>query len=675
MKKIITLFQKEILDILRDKKTLIMMILVPLLLYPLLLIGISVVISTIAAKQMEEEYVVAFCNIPEETVSDLKSVAEKDVDEIDYKLSFVETHENCEEKLNNKEIDAFLILKEESDLKVPAYEISYLSAVTDSYTAASAMAQVLENYQEELRLDALEEYHLDETILTPISYEKNDKSTMEEGMAVNVGGSLGFLIVMTIFMGAIYPTIDVTAGEKERGTLETLLTLPVTNFELIISKYLAVSLITCITAFLSIASLGGSVAFMINQFAGIMEETGIDFQVQGMLPAIIILVILMLTLALLVTAVCMSVCVFAKSFKEANNYITPVMLFIMFGAYPAMLPDLELNSTLALVPVLNVVLTVKQLFSMNFQFGLYGIVFFSNLAYSILIIWILARIYKSENVLFADGFTSFQLFQKRSEMKSGSIPKVGDSFLLLCVVLLLMLYAGTAATLKLGFGGVIIQQLFILICPLGFAWYMKANFKETFALKKISIRNILGSIFAFMGFYPVLLLISSWISKFLPNSAQNVNDAFAFVTDQPIFLLIFAIALLPAVGEELLFRGFFFSSLKKKCRPIVAILLVSAVFGLFHMSIIKFFTTSLLGLVLVLLTYKTGSIFSSMIFHFLNNCFSVVAMKYPEKTEQFLPILCKEQFEVKDICMLLLFSAICILFSSLLLFYKKKTKA
>lgn len=657
MKKIWTLFQKEILDIIRDKKTLIMMILVPVLLYPLLMIGISLVISAITANQIEKEYVVAFCNMSEETMQEMEAVAREHAEDIEYHLSFVLNTENCEEKLTEKQIDAFVKEEVHASNQVPAYKICYLSAVTDSQTAASAMSQILNLYQEKLRMEELEKYQLDESVMYPITYEKSDLSSMEESLSVNMGGAIGLLIIMTIFMGAIYPTIDVTAGEKERGTLETLLTLPVTNFQLIISKFLAVALIACVTAVLSILSLGGSVGFMIFQFSEMMSENGIQFSLEGLLPAVGILLILMLTLALFMTAVCMAVCLFAKSFKEANNYITPVMLVMIFGAYPAMLPSLELTQTTALIPVLNVVLTVKQLFGMQFHFALYGIVFFSNLAYSLLIIWVLARMYKSENVLFSEGFTSFQLFHKRSDLKAGTLPKAGDSFLLLCVELLLILYAGTAATIKLGFGGIVVQQLIILACPLLFAWYMKADFKNTFSLHPFSVRSAVGSIFVWLGAYPALLLLSVLLSWILPASAETVEASFQFIDVQPVWLLVLVIALLPAVGEELLFRGFFYNSIKGKCRPIAAMLIVSAVFGLYHMSLIKFFSTSLLGLILVLVAQQTGSIFCSMLIHFLNNAIAVFLMKYPEEIGKVFPMLLQDTLTVTDIVLLAAVSA------------------
>ncbi len=674
MKKIWTLFQKEILDIIRDKKTLIMMILVPILLYPLLMIGISLVISAISANQIEKEYVVAFCNISEDAMREMEAVAQEHAKDIEYHLSFVSDNENCEEKLTEKQIDAFIKEEINTSNQVPAYKICYLSAVTDSQTAAAAISQILGMYQEKLRLEELEKYQLDESVMYPITYEKNDLSSMEESLSVNMGGAIGLLIIMTIFMGAIYPTIDVTAGEKERGTLETLLTLPVTNFQLITSKFLAVALIACVTAVLSILSLGGSVGFMIFQFSEMLSENGIQFRLEGLLPAVGILLILMLTLALFMTAVCMAVCLFAKSFKEANNYITPVMLVMIFGAYPAMLPSLELTQATALIPVLNVVLTVKQLFGMQFNFALYGIVFFSNLTYSLLIIWVLARMYKSETVLFAEGFTSFQLFHKRSDMKSGTLPKVGDSFLLLCVELLLILYAGTAATIKLGFGGIVVQQLIILACPLLFAWYMKADFKQTFSLHPFSVKSAVGSIFVWLGAYPALLLFSAFLSWILPSSAENVEAAFQFIDHQPVWLLLFVIALLPAVGEELLFRGFFYNSIKGTCKPIAAMLIVSAVFGLYHMSLIKFFSTTLLGLVLILVARQTGSIFCSMLMHFLNNAMAVFLMKYPQEIGKVFPMLLQDTLTGTDVVLLLFVSVSGLLIGYFLLRTKKKVK-
>ena len=229
------------------------------------------------------------------------------------------------------------------------------------------------------------------------------------------------MLVVTILLGAIYPAIDATAGEKERGTLETLLTLPVTNFQMILSKYIAVSLFACVTAVLSLLSLGGSVLFLIFGVSGEILE-GIPYGSPAVLAAVVPgLLLTMVSTALLVTALCMCFCVFAGSFKEANNYVTPALLAVMFASMAGMFPVVRFNHVTAMIPFVNVSLMIRQVTAGQFELTLAGITILVNLGYSVLVVYVLARIYNSENVLFSDGFAGFRLFQKRSEIKKGTV--------------------------------------------------------------------------------------------------------------------------------------------------------------------------------------------------------------------------------------------------------------
>ena len=196
----------------------------------------------------------------------------------------------------------------------------------------------MEDYNKQLQKQKVQQLGLDaDEILNPVRYEEVNYSSTEQTMGNMLGDIVPMLVIISIMMGAIYPAIDVTAGEKERGTLETLLTLPVTNFELIMSKFLAVSVIACVSAILNIVSMGAAFGFM---FSYMMEGMGaVTINYATFLPAILFTLLVMVFFALFVTAVSLCICIFAKSFKEANNYITPMMLVFMFGSMVTMVPE------------------------------------------------------------------------------------------------------------------------------------------------------------------------------------------------------------------------------------------------------------------------------------------------------------------------------------------------
>lgn len=657
MNKIKTLVRKEILDILRDKKTLIIMVAVPILLYPAMIIGMVMIMSMIVASQEETIHTAAYAVEYEEQAAVLEQIYEDYKEDFNLKLEFLSLSEEDKETAKDS-YDAWISFNEsETGLGVT---VEYTSTDQDSGYTESMLEDLVDIYRDDLLAEKLEAHGLTEDFLSPVSYEAKDSVSAAESAGMNLGGSIGMLLVVTIMLGAFYPAIDATTGEKERGTLETLLTLPVTNFQMIMSKYIAVSLFACVTAVLSLVSLGASVVFLVNSVSdGLSEEfAGIGFSM--ILSWMPVLLLVMIVTALLITAFSMIFCVFAKSFKEANNYITPVMLIVMFASMAGMLPSVELNYKTALIPIVNVSLLIKQVMAQQMNLALAGITIGINFCYSVLVVWILAKMYDSENILFADGFQSFKLFEKRSEIKKGTVPKMGDLILSVVVLLLLVLYLGTAATAKSVFGGTVVNQILILAMPLLLVWYMKSDIKKLFSLKVPKIKDILGGLILYVGVYAIMLVVSYVLVLIFPESAENTQMTFDLMMEQSFVLVVLVMAVMPAIGEELYFRGLMFGSMRYRYKAVWAIVVSSVIFGAFHLSIVKILPTGMLGACFAYITYTSGSIYIGMFLHFFNNLMSAVAMKYPEQMEKILPILMKTEFRTSDILLLLGVGIICI---------------
>lgn len=646
MKRMTALLKRELRDIMRDKKTLVMMVVVPIILYPLLILGMAFLMNAIVSSQAEKTYLAAF-DVNEKAGERLLSILESQSEEIGYTVQIVES-KDYEADLEQKLIDVYV--KEEED---GTFSLYYLSASDQSATALSAIRTLFSLYKDELTEEIIADAGLDaDALLNPIQYENKDLSSVEESMGNIIGSIMPFFIVTSILLGAIYPAIDVTAGEKERGTLETLLTLPVTNFEMIMSKFLAVSVIAGVSAFLNVFSMGGAMIFFVSSSLSQIANLDISIRFETFIPGILFTLVVMIFFALLVTAVCMCTCVFAKSFKEANNYITPVMLVFMFGSYAAMIPDLELSARTAAVPVVNVALLIEGLFKFQYDYGLFAVVLFSNVAYSLLAVMILGKIYNSEAILFSESLSSVKLFKSRRDMDKKQMPGLGDVILILCIVLLLMFYVGTYAQLKWGFGGVFVQQFMILIAPLLYAWYMKADKKKLFSLEKVKPLQLLGALLFGIGAFLSGLIAGAILTPIFPESAQNLTQLDEMITGVPVGILILVMAVMPAIGEELLFRGFVMGTLKNRCRPAVAVGVTAVIFAAYHMSLLRFFTVGIIGLGLTIAAYRTGSIAASMTVHFLNNLTSVLISVYPKQMEKALPILFKESLSLSDILLL-----------------------
>ena len=231
---------------------------------------------------------------------------------------------------------------------------------------------------------------------------------------------------------------------------------------------------------------------------------------------------------------------------------------------------------------------------------------------------------------------------------------------------------GSYAQIRLGFGGVVVQQMIILLCPLIYAWYMKADGKKLFSVQKIKPLQMIGSIMIGIAAFVGALILGALLVPIFPESAQGLTELDDMLVNQPVFLLILVVALMPAIGEELLFRGFVMGTLKNRCRPVVTVLVTTLVFAAYRMSLIKMFTIGIVGLGLTLAAYKTGSIAASMCVHFINNLLSVLITKYPGQMQKALPVLFKERLSVSDMLMLAAAVIICAALGWMLIGSRKK---
>lgn len=661
------LYKKEIMDILRDKKTLLMMIVVPLVLYPLIFIGSMTLTTMIMTQSTHNSYSIAIVDMENE--SSIKTYISEFSKKYDYDFVFVNEYErkndekeetitSWDDALKEKVVDAYLT-REDKDGK-ERYVIHYLSSVNDSATAMSMLKDMLNEYKSLITKLKIEGADLDPVdILESVVYEADDQSTQEESVGSLFGYIIPFLMVSSILMGAMYPAIDTTAGEKERGTLETLLTLPVNNLELIISKFLATTTMAMAGALLNVLSMGILGAYFYQSLK--LGDSEVAFSAASYVPAILLTLCCALVFAMFASAICLLVCIFAKSFKEAQNYSTPIMMVFMFAAMASMIPGVSLEGTLAYVPVINISLLIAKLFSFEFNTATIMIVLLSNVLYSLIAVVIMARVFCSESILFSDGSEGIRIIEKRSDMNEKQIPGMGDVILLFSVLLIILMMAGSILILKLGLPGVIIEQLLILGCTLFYCWYIKTDFKKVFSLKLPGIQSILAGIIMWIGVYVLMMLLTAVLSKLMPSSAASAGDELtSLIFDQPLWMILLTAAVLPAICEEIAFRGFLFGTLSNRYRMPVAIFWTGLIFGAYHMNFVKLIVVGLLGGFLAYAVYKTGSIVTSMCMHCLNNSVALILGLYGEKIADKLPILFKEDLNAVEILLLILFGVLCL---------------
>lgn len=400
LEKIFIIFRKELKDTLRDRRTMIFMLLVPIVAIPALMLFMSnIMISTVSKIQEEKAHVVVegMQYLPADLRDSLLSAGRL---KIDSTTSFVE--KNLLDSLRSGQFDALVVIPENFDRAIEIespteIEIYYDRAEMKSDFALDKIRDILTPYKQNLVESRLASRDLPPEILTPFEVSRQNVASAKKVAGKEMGGMLPYLIIIMCFLGAMYPAIDLAAGEKERGTLETLLVSPATRGEFVIGKYLVILTTGVVAALLAMASL----TYSINYFAdSLMSEIGDIFALQFDIQTVVMILLMILPLAGLFASILLSLSIFARSFKEAQSYITALNMFIILPAFVSFLPGFELDYKLALVPVLNASLIMKDAIAGTIQWNLVIVAFVSTLCLCILSLYFCKHWFEREQVLF-----------------------------------------------------------------------------------------------------------------------------------------------------------------------------------------------------------------------------------------------------------------------------------
>jgi len=374
------ILKKELRELFRDKKSLAMMLVIPIFI-PLLVIGMSALFESQVSKDVSEYNKIGFAYEMSETE---KSIAEE------MNIQIINgNEEELKKKYDEGEIDLYITKQDNK------YVIN-TDGSDNSTFASSLMDTYFNTYKQYLQQSYLQENNINpDEVLNIITVEEN--VIEQDNYFANYIKNYAFLfIMMAITVSATYPATDTTAGERERGTLETLLTFPIKSKDIIVGKFLGVTVSSIITGIISLVLAIVSLMITKNMFS-IYEVIDVMYSPLTILFAIIVII----AYSFFISGLCIAIASTSKTFKEAQSALTPLTFISFFPGMIAFMMGITTTPILSIVPFLNFTLIFTDINNGTIDLLNIGLMAVSTIVYISLVFAHIIKQYKSEKVLFA----------------------------------------------------------------------------------------------------------------------------------------------------------------------------------------------------------------------------------------------------------------------------------
>ncbi len=629
------LARKELRETLRDRRTLVTLVLMPLLVYPLLSITFNRFLTAMRPAQGEMWVIAVQPSEAVDAVQELLEEGERLVLQrrrsdgvVGPPHPRVSLNAVADARTAVRELEATVgieVTPPAVPTGPPRWNLLYRDGESTSAAALSFVERRLAAVNEQSWRTRLQRLGIpDRPVVAsrPVALARPRTTTLSLAMLVPL-----ILILMTI-TGAVYPAIDLTAGERERGTLEMLIASPAPAYQLLLAKYVAVVTVAVLTALVNLAAMG-----MTLTVSGLGRAL---FGTSGPSPMGVALVVALTFLfAAFFSALLLAITGMARSFKEAQAYLIPVMLLAISPGMMTMMPQLQLNGWLSVVPLVNTALLAREALSGEAEIFWIAVVVVTDILYAVGALAIAARVFGAEAGIAVTHGQWRDLWRRPS--RASDQPAWSHGLVVLAGAFLMQYLFGNVAILTSGhsihrllWANAGVTLVVFAAWPTVLALHRRIRLRTTFALER-------PPWFAFVG--AVLLGVSLWpwayelyrlaeavgmapLGQSRLRQMEQLMEGLKTVSPWVIFV---ALAVVPALAEEWFFRGFVLSWLRARMRVGTAVLASALLFGAFHvfsptmLSPERFLPTTLLGLVLGWLCVRTRSLWPGVVVHLVHN--------------------------------------------------------
>ncbi len=649
---------KELREILRDRRTIITLVAMPLLIYPLLGVTLQKLIMSQLASRTRVEYRVALESRGDERrmrelfgqghvlvarregrILEPNHRAQGTFDDPDVQFLAPDREDASSDVgtvVSGGDADIGVIFGKQSHAGPLAIEIIYREASPLSCDARRFVEDRFRAVNEDFARQVISKIKPVVRLPFEIRAESMTRSGRAGGPAFSLATLVPLILILMTVTGAVYPAIDLTAGERERGTLEALVASPVPRHELLFAKYIAVVSVAVLTALANLLSM------IVTAYASGLE--GLLFGSAGLSLRLILSTLgLLFVFAAFFSAVILILTSFARSFKEAQAYLIPVMLVSLAPGVICLLPGIEFNAWLSVIPLANIVLLARDVFDDRVVPIWALATLLSTVLYAAVALAAAARIFGTDAVLYgSDGGWSDLVRRSPVRLRQATLAQamfglavLFPTFLILGGMSSRMAEMSISGRLAVNLG---ITVLLFAVLPLALAGYFRVNWTSGFSLRGASPLSLIAAAVLGLSLWPfayelVLLQTPDRLGEFV-----KLFESFkAQIDTVPLVWKLIALAVVPAACEELFFRGYLQTAFRAEMSGPLAVGLSSILFGLFHVIVRdalffeRFAPTCFLGLILGTICLKTGSVWPGMLLHCLHNGLLLTVSNYTEQ--------------------------------------------
>jgi sodium transport system permease protein len=670
-------FRKDGLEILRDRRTMFVNIVLPLLLYPMMLL-FALQVAQLTRQQKVEPPVVALVDMPDEVRAELATPPSKKPDsepadpfaeaphdglnpivpdptlsaelrtqaqELDRlyeslkhaRDEHLEANEGERERWRSLRQDVLAKLRKlgmaAAVVRLPAQgEGEHVAVLMDDASrradvAEDAIQHALTDWRQRLVKERLRQASLPESALHPVEVAMLPMAPAAESIRTRISGILPVLLVVLAASGAFFPALDLIAGERERGTLESLLSWPARRRDVFAGKLLVACVAAAASVLLNICSLGATIAIGGAQVAKQGVDFGGLFSVGIGALALCCLVLLPLTITLAATA--LAVTGLANSAKEAQNYLTPFFLVVFVAGMVAVIPGTRPGFLLDLIPVVGPVLALKEsLQAATMPWAHLALSTAASMALAWVVIGWSARLLDDERFrypgLVRAGWGIFRKWGKPPP-SPGGLEAMGVFAVAVAGFTMLSGYLENGYPVIVRVGLPLIA--FTLLPSALHCWLGAYDPRATLSLRAPSARGLgCGALLGLCAIAVSMTIgnLQAPLFEGKPPGEAKMEEILQDLASYGLPMLVAVTAILPGICEELLFRGTVLAGLTRGIGRGGAIVVSAFLFGALHGSPDRFLPQFVLGMFLAGLTVRSGSIVPAMLAHAIHNGVMVV---------------------------------------------------